>query len=217
MSFRLSFIAALVLHEKMQRRSKHDGGRSIRSHRKGSHPFVVGRSYTAVDLGIENSCSRHRPPHQSLTCVVRDHGGPFFAALTVHVGSESGLVRFSAILQSSQNHMSGSAFNVFRKVRSKPEYKSSQYCQDKDLDTTTARASVSRSFTATLSRVCCAGYPSWIVRARVILLCEQRGLIPSDELPDFATELLVLGCDTPSLRELAGLPKGDRARQTCGT
>ncbi|MDP9906697.1 MULTISPECIES: hypothetical protein [Arthrobacter] len=50
-----------------------------------------------------------------------------------------------------------------------------------------------------------------IVRARAIFLCEQTGLIPPHELPDFATELLVLGYDTPSLRELAGLPKGDRA------
>lgn len=49
------------------------------------------------------------------------------------------------------------------------------------------------------------------VRARAIFLCEQTGLIPPHELPDFATELLVLGYDTPSLRELAGLPTGDRA------
>jgi hypothetical protein len=49
------------------------------------------------------------------------------------------------------------------------------------------------------------------VRARAIFLCEQTGLIPAHELPDFATELLVLGYDGPSLRELAGLPAGDRA------
>jgi hypothetical protein len=49
------------------------------------------------------------------------------------------------------------------------------------------------------------------VRARAIFLCEQTGLIPPHELPDFATELLVMGYDTPSLRELAGLPTGDRA------
>ncbi|WP_427130746.1 hypothetical protein [Pseudarthrobacter sp. S9] len=49
------------------------------------------------------------------------------------------------------------------------------------------------------------------VRARAIFLCEQTGLIPPHELPDFATELLVLGYDAPSLRELAGLPTGDRA------
>ena len=48
-------------------------------------------------------------------------------------------------------------------------------------------------------------------RARAIFLCEQMGLIPPHELPDFATELLVLGYDAPSLCELAGLPKGDRA------
>ena len=48
-------------------------------------------------------------------------------------------------------------------------------------------------------------------RARAIFLCEQTGLIPAHELPDFATELLVLGYDTPSLRELAGLPTGDRS------
>lgn len=50
-----------------------------------------------------------------------------------------------------------------------------------------------------------------IGRARAIFLCEQTGLIPPHELPDFATELLVLGYDTPSLRDLAGLPKGDRS------
>jgi len=49
------------------------------------------------------------------------------------------------------------------------------------------------------------------VRARAIFLCEQTGLIPPHELPDFATELLVLGHDTLSLRELAGLPTGDQA------
>jgi hypothetical protein len=48
------------------------------------------------------------------------------------------------------------------------------------------------------------------VRARAIFLCEQTGQIPPHELPDFATELLVLGYDSPTLRELAGLPKGDR-------
>jgi hypothetical protein len=48
------------------------------------------------------------------------------------------------------------------------------------------------------------------VRARAIFLCEQTGLIPAHELPEFATEL-VLGYDSPSLRELAGLPTGDRA------
>ncbi|MBT2534554.1 hypothetical protein J7E83_20965 [Arthrobacter sp. ISL-48] len=48
------------------------------------------------------------------------------------------------------------------------------------------------------------------VRARAIFLCEQTGLIPPHELPDYATELLVLGYDSPTLRELAGLPKGDR-------
>jgi len=48
-------------------------------------------------------------------------------------------------------------------------------------------------------------------RARAIFLCEQAGLIPPHELPDFATELLVLGYDSPSLREVAGLPTGDRA------
>lgn len=48
-------------------------------------------------------------------------------------------------------------------------------------------------------------------RARAIFLSEQAGLIPPHELPDLATELLVLGYDTPSLRELAGLPTGDRA------
>jgi len=48
-------------------------------------------------------------------------------------------------------------------------------------------------------------------RARAIFLCEQTGLTPPHELPDFATELLVLGYDSPSLRELAGLPTGDRA------
>jgi hypothetical protein len=47
-------------------------------------------------------------------------------------------------------------------------------------------------------------------RARAIFLCEQTGRIPPHELPDFATELLVLGYDSPTLRELAGLPKGDR-------
>src|SRR4051812_31526768 len=49
------------------------------------------------------------------------------------------------------------------------------------------------------------------VRAGAIFLCEQTGLVPPHELPDFATELLVLGYDSPSLRELAGLPTGDRA------
>jgi hypothetical protein len=49
------------------------------------------------------------------------------------------------------------------------------------------------------------------LRARAIFLCEQTGLIPPHELPDFATELLVLGYDSTSLRELAGLPAGDRA------
>jgi hypothetical protein len=48
-------------------------------------------------------------------------------------------------------------------------------------------------------------------RARSIFACEQMGLIPPHELPDFATELLVLGYDSPPLRELAGLPKGDRS------
>ena len=48
-------------------------------------------------------------------------------------------------------------------------------------------------------------------RARSIFACEQMGLIPPHELPEFATELLVLGYDSPSLRELAGLPKGDRS------
>lgn len=50
-----------------------------------------------------------------------------------------------------------------------------------------------------------------VSRARAIFLCEQTGLIPPHELPDFATELLVLGYDSPSLRELAGLPVGDRS------
>ncbi|MBT2538483.1 hypothetical protein [Arthrobacter sp. ISL-69] len=49
------------------------------------------------------------------------------------------------------------------------------------------------------------------LRARAIFLCEQTGLIPPHELPDYAAELLVLGYDAPSLRELAGLPTGDRA------
>lgn len=48
-------------------------------------------------------------------------------------------------------------------------------------------------------------------RARSIFECEQMGLIQRHKLPDFATELLVLGCDSPSLRELAGLPEGDRS------
>jgi hypothetical protein len=48
-------------------------------------------------------------------------------------------------------------------------------------------------------------------RARSIFLSEQLGLIPPHELPDVATSLLLLGYDSPSLRELAGLPKGDRA------
>lgn len=48
-------------------------------------------------------------------------------------------------------------------------------------------------------------------RARAIFACEQMGLVPPHELPEFATELLVLGYDSPSLRELAGLPKGDRS------
>jgi hypothetical protein len=48
-------------------------------------------------------------------------------------------------------------------------------------------------------------------RARAIFLCEQTGITPPHELPDFATELLVLGYDSPSLREVAGLPTGDRA------
>lgn len=48
-------------------------------------------------------------------------------------------------------------------------------------------------------------------RARAIFLSEQTGLIPPHELPDFATELLVLGYDSPSLRQVAGLPTGDRA------
>ncbi|MBT8162957.1 MULTISPECIES: hypothetical protein [Arthrobacter] len=48
-------------------------------------------------------------------------------------------------------------------------------------------------------------------RARAIFLREQTGLILPHELPDFATDLLVLGYDSPSLRELAGLPQGDRA------
>jgi len=48
-------------------------------------------------------------------------------------------------------------------------------------------------------------------RARSIFAREQTGLIPPHELPDFATELLVLGYDSSSLRELAGLPKGDRS------
>ena len=50
--------------------------------------------------------------------------------------------------------------------------------------------------------------------ARSMFVREQVGLIRSDVLPDFATDLLVLGYDSPSLRELAGLPRGDRSDAT---
>ncbi|MDP5228204.1 MULTISPECIES: hypothetical protein [Arthrobacter] len=48
-------------------------------------------------------------------------------------------------------------------------------------------------------------------RARSIFTSGQVGLIPPHELPDVATELLVMGYDSPTLRELAGLPPGDRS------
>lgn len=44
---------------------------------------------------------------------------------------------------------------------------------------------------------------------RLVFLRDQVGLIPSEQYPDVAADLLVGGCDSPALRELAGYPRND--------
>lgn len=44
---------------------------------------------------------------------------------------------------------------------------------------------------------------------RMIFVREQTGHLPVEALPDVAADLLVLGYDSPALRELAGHPRND--------
>lgn len=44
---------------------------------------------------------------------------------------------------------------------------------------------------------------------RLMFLRDQVGLVPSENYPDVAAELLVKGYDSPSLRELAGHLRND--------
>lgn len=46
-------------------------------------------------------------------------------------------------------------------------------------------------------------------KARLVFLRDQVGLIPSEQFPDIAADLLVSGHDSPALRELAGYPRND--------
>ena len=48
-----------------------------------------------------------------------------------------------------------------------------------------------------------------IESVRLYFLRDQVGLIPSEQYPDVAADLLVDGYDSPSLRELAGHPRND--------
>jgi hypothetical protein len=48
-----------------------------------------------------------------------------------------------------------------------------------------------------------------IESVRLLFLRDQVGLIPSEQYPDTAADLLVDGYDSPALRELAGHPRND--------
>lgn len=48
-----------------------------------------------------------------------------------------------------------------------------------------------------------------IENVRLVFLQDQVGLVPSEEYPDVAANLLVGGYDSPALRELAGYPRND--------
>jgi hypothetical protein len=44
---------------------------------------------------------------------------------------------------------------------------------------------------------------------RMVFLRDQVGLLPVEAFPDVAADLLVRGCDSPALREVAGHPRND--------
>lgn len=46
-------------------------------------------------------------------------------------------------------------------------------------------------------------------KAGLVFIRDQAGLIPSEQFPDIAADLLVSGHDSPALRELAGYPRND--------